>query len=218
MNKLKKILGSVLCALMLVSIGFYNNTVKANAQDISQNVHTIEKTKDGTEAIKIIEQRFLTQNSDGTTTINMKANKYIDSKLLKQIKDGSEAVNKKIKDGDLIYDKSTKELHEKQHATPCTTVSGYYIWHWYGFDFVMNAYNAGIFSAKLSQYASVLAGGAAVAGLFSGGGGAFVLGCSSATIYYWSSVAAEGAANGRGAITYYFGSPSWAQLYKVWAR
>lgn len=80
----------------------------------------------------------------------------------------------------------------------------------------MNARNAGIFSAKLSQYAAVLAGGAVIGYIVPGI--AFTCGASSATMYYWSSLASQGSSNGRGCIAYYLGAPSYAQLDHVGLR
>lgn len=123
----------------------------------------------------------------------------------------------------LVYtiNKETKKLTQKSKTiysnitASSTYVSGSYVWHWYGFDFVMDANNAGIFSAKLGQYAALLAGGAAIGFMIPGV--SFVCGASSATIYYWSSVASEGS-YGSGCIAYYLGSPSSAQLDHVGLR
>ncbi|WP_058953674.1 hypothetical protein [Clostridium tyrobutyricum] len=97
-----------------------------------------------------------------------------------------------------------------------TKVAGTYIWHWYGFDFIMNASNSGIFSAKLAQYSAVLAAGGVVGSVIPGV--SFVCGASSATMAYWSALASQGASNGRGSIAYYLGDPSWAQLTHVTVR
>jgi hypothetical protein len=218
MKKFSKAITTGLCVLTLTSVlsGTYMEKVNAQSiQPIGQSQNR-EKITDAKEAIKLIEQNYLTLNPDGTTIINTTASKYIDSKLFKQIETGSQQINKKIKAGDLIFDKSTKELHEKQHAKPSTYIAGTYIWHWYGFDFVMDAYNSNIFAALLTQDAGLLAGGAAIGFLIPG----VTVVCSalSATLAYWSGEAWLGNADGRGCIAYFFGDPSWAQLYSVQAN
>lgn len=209
----------ILGAAILASSTITLSTTIVKAQSIQQTQSTsITKITDISEAIKLIEKQFLVKNSDGTTTINGQASQYIDSNILEQIKKGSEQINANIKDGTLIYNKKSSTLTKSSSTIQpmSTTVSGTYVWHWYGFDFVMNATNSGIFSAKFAQYSAVLAAGGVVGSVIPGV--SFVCGASSATMAYWSAVAAEGAANGRGSIAYYLGDPSWAQLTHVDAR
>ncbi|WP_368491127.1 hypothetical protein [Clostridium sp. BJN0013] len=220
----KKTISLILGAAILVSSTITLSTTTVKAQSIPQTQSTsVTKITDISEAIKLIEQQFLIKNSDGTTTINVQASKYIDSNILEQIEKGSEQINSSIKNGTLIYDKKSNTLksnilikNSSTIQTMSTTVDGTYVWHWYGFDFVMNGTNSGIFSAKLAQYSAVLAAGGVVGSVIPGV--AFVCGASSATMAYWSAVAAEGAASGRGSIAYYLGDPSWAQLTHVDAR
>lgn len=220
----KKTISLILGAAILVSSTITLSTTTVKAQSIPQTQNTsVTKITDISEAIKLIEQQFLIKNSDGTTTINVQASKYIDSNILEQIEKGSEQINSSIKNGTLIYDKKSNTLksnilikNSSTIQTMSTTVDGTYVWHWYGFDFVMNGTNSGIFSAKLAQYSAVLAAGGVVGSVIPGV--AFVCGASSATMAYWSAVAAEGAASGRGSIAYYLGDPSWAQLTHVDAR
>ncbi|MDF2505175.1 hypothetical protein [Clostridium sp.] len=215
MKKFHKAISSTLVVLLLGVILVQTNTIKVNAQTIQQNQKT-GKITNSAEAIQLIQKRFLIQNSDGTTKISTEASKYIDSGLLAKIEKGANQINKGIQSNNLIFDKSTKTIYERQHATPSTYIAGTYIWHWYGYDFVMDAYNSNIFGSQLAQTAALLSGGAVVGALIPGA--SVVCGAGAATLAYWSSVAWEGNANGRGSIAYFWGDPSWSQLYSVQGR
>lgn len=216
MRKFSKSISASLCALTLATVlsGTYAVTVKAQSiQSIEQN-QNIKKVTDSQEAIKLIEEKFLIQNLDGTTSISLEANKYIDSEIFNQIKRGSEQINKKIKAGDLIFDRSSKKLNEKKHVSPAgVNVSGSYIWHWYGFDFVMNSYNSGLAAIQLNTLANQLAVGAGAAVSLGAISVGVAAGITAWMVYGYAGDCQTGQYNGNGAILYFYGDPSWAQIY-----
>ena len=98
------------------------------------------------------------------------------------------------------------------------SATGTYVYYWYGFSIFMNAYNAHIMGDELAANAYIMAGGAAVAGFFTVGGAAFVGFVSAATIGYWGTQATLGGDRGTGCVVDCFGTPTWAEIYNVYAR
>lgn len=220
MKKITKGLSLVMATLMVITLSVGNARV-ANAITLDQDVKkaATQETMKINKAIDLLEKNYLIQNADGTTAINSEADndKNIDPEILQKIKTASNQVNGMIKNGELEFDRNTKQLHESLHATPAAvTVYGTYIWHWYGFDFVMDAYNSSLFGAELARDAALLAMGAAIGGAIPGV--TFVCGSSAAIIGYWGSIASQGGTNGRGSIAFFMGDPSWAQIYSVQGR
>lgn len=213
----KKVITTLALALTVTTLttGAFSNVKAATINNEINNVSVNGKIKDVGQAIKLIEQHYLVVNENGTSQIKSEANKYIDSSVLNEIKVGTNKVNECISSGVLVRDKKTNVIREAKIKYGFH-VDGSYIWHWYGFDFVMNARNAGIFAAGMGEISGKLAGGAAIGGAIPGV--SFVLGASAALISVWSSRASAGNSNGRGCIAYFMGDPSWAQLYNVTTR
>lgn len=217
MKKIFKIFSTSLMALALVATSLVGNTTLVNAA--TQQNQGANKIKDHVQAIQLIEAKFLTQDSDGTTSIDQSASKYIDADILKQIEDGSKQINKKIKSGDLKFDKNSKKLIENKHASPAgAQVSGSYIWHWYGFDFVMDAYNSGLAAISLNSMADKVTVGTGVVTLMGNISFGIAGGITAYMCYGFAEDCELGKETGRGAILYFYGDPSWAQIYNSSVR
>lgn len=222
MKKVFKICPS-LVAVALIATTIVGTPAVANAATIDsssvQQTETQNQTKitDAGQAVKLIENKFLIKNSNGTTSIDENAKKYINSDTLKVIQSGSEEINEKILSGDLKVIKNTNKLIQvkpnNQIQTAGVHVDGDYIWHWYGFDFVMDATNAGYAATQFNTWANQSGYGAGVAGVLKGVVISAASGLTSMVCFGYANDCQLGAQNGRGAILYFYGAPSWAQIY-----
>lgn len=210
-SKLKKIIATVLT----VSIIFATTSI-AMASDNKVNA-TSQKITDTSQAIKLIEQNFLGVNNDGTSYIDADAAMYIDPKVLDEITTGMNAVNKDILLGVLVRDKDTNVITSaNDEIIPLVTIEGSYIWTWYGFDFIVDAYNAGLAATELENARDDLLAGLAVAVLLGQQYVSVGVGITVVIMNGWIKQAKLGQQTGRGASMSFTGTTSRCMLIGIY--
>ncbi|OPX87844.1 MAG: hypothetical protein A4E53_02342 [Pelotomaculum sp. PtaB.Bin104] len=202
--KRKKVLLMFLICVLIISTSALPSF--ANSQIYNATKLVNHQITDIQQAIILIEQRFLGVNEDGTSYIKADAAKYIDSKVLDDITKGMNDINKEILSGVLVRDKSTNVITSTDY-TAQSTVEGYFVWKWYGYDYVIDAYNAGLAAIEFRMKRDILIAGGAIAAFF--GYGTWVLATGIDVIIYnsWIAACEEGQYTGRGACLCCLGKP-----------
>jgi len=221
MKKKSSLITTLVAVILIITTSAFPalaNGGKAVTPSVTTSVNQIA---DAEQAINLIEQNnFIGVNTNGTSFIKDEANNYIDANTMSQIKIGMDRINQQLMLGVLVRDKVTNEIRKADNTVESMSVTaditGTYIWHWYGFDFIMEAYSSNLFSSELYYQAGAIALGAlpfyAVPGIVAVAAG------SVAAITMMAANAGTGGSNGRGSIAYFLGDPSWAQLTHVDVR
>lgn len=206
-------------------------SVSAKAKTDNPNMQAIDMVESDkmADAIKLIEQKYLVRNKDGTFSMKKNADKHIDSETLESITTGMNQINQMIKNGDLVSqeDLTVKQTSQYKGAfsnnkgsiMTMTTVAdlGNVVWHWYGFDVWCNSGQSAIMAKILRACAADIkyaSGAGAVVGYAASGvyGLTIALG-TGFSVYNFTKGAEQcqlGAESGNGSVVYFLGKPTWA--------
>lgn len=229
----KKIIAYVLIGALTTTIGI--QPLKANAmqnepvvQQQVQNVKIIEpeegKEYDLNKVIKIIEDKYLEQNEDGTFAIKNTASDEIDKEALSLIYEQIDFVNEKIKNGELEFKLTNTENGVKVETTKvnvdlkesrkmgsnifnndfCT-----FSWYWWGFFANVDQTGSEKLMNEYVYLAAVYGGGFGLMALIPGGQvpGAVGVFVTAITVGDCIRVCANGAAD-NGVLVGALGAPS----------
>ncbi|SHJ13050.1 hypothetical protein [Desulfosporosinus lacus] len=220
----RSLITTLVATLLIITVSAFPVLANAPAgKPIATPVDTTKKITDIKQAINLIENNFLGENKNGTSFIKDGADKYIDRITLNQITSGMNSINQRIATGALYRDSITNQLKKSdtidaivQPMAVSSDITGSYIWHWYGFDFVMEAYSSNLFGIELGKQAAVIAGSAspfwAVPQIV------VIATVGVSAILVMAANALTGGGNGRGSIAFFLGDPSWAQITHVDVR
>lgn len=121
----------------------------------------------------------------------------------------------------LIRDNATNVINfaniNSEGFSPESVIYGSYIWTWYGFDFIVDAYNAGLVAIDLTNARDNLLAGLTVAGILGQYEVALGAGIGVVVLNGWINAAQTGQYTGNGASMSFLGTPSHCWLIGVYA-